>query len=86
MRICIPACLVLFTGVVPVATAAEEKKVVTRSEYITLTGHNCPCPEDRASYGSRCGKRSNVRKGGYSVICSGAKLIALPKFWTEPLK
>lgn len=31
---------------------------------------NCPCPFNRASNGSRCGKRSAwSRVGGYSPIC-----------------
>ncbi len=31
---------------------------------------NCPCPENRASNGSRCGKRSAWSKaGGYAPIC-----------------
>lgn len=31
---------------------------------------NCPCPFNRASNGSRCGKRSAYsRAGGYSPIC-----------------
>jgi hypothetical protein len=31
---------------------------------------NCPCPYNRASNGSQCGKRSAYSKpGGYSPIC-----------------
>jgi len=31
---------------------------------------NCPCPYNRASNGSRCGKRSAYsRPGGYSPLC-----------------
>ena len=31
---------------------------------------NCPCPYNRASNGSRCGKRSAYsRGGGYNPIC-----------------
>ena len=34
---------------------------------------NCPCPYNRASNGSRCGKRSAwSRAGGYSPLCYSA--------------
>lgn len=34
------------------------------------TGHNCPCPDNLASNGSRCGGRSAFsRRGGASPIC-----------------
>ena len=40
------------------------------SESISSYPGNCPCPYNRASNGSRCGKRSAWSKpGGYSPIC-----------------
>ena len=45
------------------------QKILIQSSIRSYQG-NCPCPYNRASNGSRCGKRSAwSRAGGYSPIC-----------------
>jgi hypothetical protein len=47
----------------------QVKQEVIRESIESYPG-NCPCPENRASNGSRCGKRSAWSKaGGYAPIC-----------------
>ena len=55
------------------APAAESdsqiRKKIIRESIASYPG-NCPCPENRARNGSRCGARSAwSRGGGYSPIC-----------------
>jgi hypothetical protein len=48
---------------------AEVKKAIIAESINTYPG-NCPCPYNRASNGSACGKRSAwSRKGGYAPVC-----------------
>lgn len=50
-------------------TLEEVKKEIIQNSIQNYSG-NCPCPYNRASNGSRCGKRSAWSKpGGYSPIC-----------------
>ncbi|MCH9814103.1 MAG: hypothetical protein K0U47_09200 [Epsilonproteobacteria bacterium] len=45
-----------------------KKKIIQQS--IAAYPKNCPCPYNRASNGSICGKRSAYsRSGGYAPIC-----------------
>ena len=48
----------------------EEVSRLIIKESISAYPGNCPCPYNRASNGSRCGKRSAYsRAGGYSPLC-----------------
>lgn len=48
----------------------EQVRQLIIQESISAYPGNCPCPYNRASNGSRCGKRSAwSRVGGYSPIC-----------------
>ena len=50
-------------------TDSEIKKEIISQSIASYSG-NCPCPYNRASNGSRCGKRSAwSRAGGYAPIC-----------------
>lgn len=50
-------------------TDADIRKLIIREAIASYPG-NCPCPYNRASNGSRCGKRSAYsRPGGYSPLC-----------------
>lgn len=47
----------------------QVKQEIIRESIESYPG-NCPCPENRARNGSRCGKRSAWSKaGGYAPIC-----------------
>lgn len=47
----------------------EVKQLIIQGSIDSYPG-NCPCPYNRASNGSKCGKRSAwSRAGGYSPIC-----------------
>lgn len=66
--------VVLIAGSATVAIAAsptdEEVKQQIIQESIASYPGNCPCPYNRASNGSKCGKRSAwSRAGGYAPIC-----------------
>lgn len=48
---------------------AEVKQQIIQESIDAYPG-NCPCPYNRASNGSRCGRRSAYsRGGGYAPIC-----------------
>ena len=48
---------------------AEIRQILIEESINSYPG-NCPCPYNRASNGSRCGKRSAYSKpGGYSPLC-----------------
>lgn len=48
---------------------SQIKKAIIQESIANYSG-NCPCPYNRASNGSRCGKRSAYsRPGGESPIC-----------------
>lgn len=50
-------------------TDSEIKNLIIK-ESISKYHGNCPCPYNRASNGTRCGKRSAYSKsGGYSTMC-----------------
>ncbi len=45
------------------------RKLLNQESIASYSG-NCPCPYNRASNGSRCGKRSAYsRPGGHSPLC-----------------
>tara|TARA_R110001592_G_scaffold121878_2_gene327970 strand:+ start:292 stop:585 length:294 start_codon:yes stop_codon:yes gene_type:complete len=51
------------------ASAEDIKQQIIQESIINYNG-NCPCPYNRASNGSRCGKRSAYSKpGGAEPIC-----------------
>lgn len=48
----------------------DEIRDILISESISVYSGNCPCPYNKASNGSQCGKRSAwSRAGGYSPLC-----------------
>lgn len=50
-------------------TDAEIRNILIQQSIANYPG-NCPCPYNRASNGSRCGKRSAyIKPGGYSPLC-----------------
>lgn len=50
-------------------TDKQIKKILIKESIADYPG-NCPCPYNRASNGSRCGKRSAYsRDGGYAPLC-----------------
>ncbi len=63
------------------AIAAEQnisdddiREMMIRDSIASYPG-NCPCPYNRASNGSRCGKRSAwSRAGGYAPLCYDADI------------
>lgn len=67
--------LVLFTLLASLNAFAEnisEQKIVQNiiNESIASYSGNCPCPYNRASNGSSCGRRSAYsRAGGFAPIC-----------------
>ena len=66
--------VVFIAGSTTVAIATsptdEEVKQQIIQESIASYPGNCPCPYNRASNGSKCGKRSAwSRAGGYAPIC-----------------
>ena len=65
---CIFLALPLFAADKTITDA--EVRQLTIEESISSYPGNCPCPYNRASNGSRCGKRSAwSRAGGYSPLC-----------------
>lgn len=52
------------------ALTDKEIRSVLIQQSVSRYRGNCPCPYNRASNGSRCGKRSAYSKpGGYSPLC-----------------
>ena len=50
-------------------TDEDVRQLIIKESIFSYPG-NCPCPYNRASNGSRCGKRSAYsRAGGYSPLC-----------------
>ena len=70
------AITVLFLAVALAAAANDRelsddeiRKILIQQSIASYSG-NCPCPYNRASNGSRCGKRSAYsRPGGASPLC-----------------
>lgn len=77
-KVCVTAILVTIVANFSSAEAAQKgnlqaddgvKKAIIKESIDQYPG-NCPCPYNRASNGSRCGKRSAYsRPGGYAPIC-----------------
>lgn len=56
-------------------TDAKIRQILIRESINAYPG-NCPCPYSRASYGSRCGKRSAYSKpGGAEPLCYESDVI-----------
>lgn len=55
----------------------EEIREILIQQSIASYSGNCPCPYNRASNGSRCGKRSAYsRPGGASPLCYPSDVTA----------
>ena len=53
----------------PTPTDAEIRQLVVRQSIAAYRG-SCPCPDNRAANGTRCGARSAYsRAGGAAVLC-----------------
>lgn len=64
--------VLFFIPLVSFSESAQDKKIIQKiiTESITNYSGNCPCPYNRASNGSSCGKRSAYSKpGGYAPVC-----------------
>lgn len=60
--------VIFYTNTAFANDANIRRKII--SDSINSYSGNCPCPYNRASNGSKCGKRSAYfRKGGRSTIC-----------------
>jgi len=60
--------LINFSSIYAKDNSQIKQQIINQS--INNYSGNCPCPYNRASNGSRCGKRSAYsRAGGYSPIC-----------------
>ncbi|MEO1247624.1 MAG: hypothetical protein AAFX56_18260 [Pseudomonadota bacterium] len=73
MRLVLVCCLlVLFAGVQAdeqLLSDDDIRQILIQRSIAAYSG-NCPCPYNRASNGSRCGKRSAYsRPGGASPLC-----------------
>lgn len=84
MRRVKPYLLVLLGVLISTSVIADEstlsdsdiQKILINKSLASYSG-NCPCPYNRASNGSRCGKRSAwSRPGGYSPLCYAADVSA----------
>jgi hypothetical protein len=75
VRRLLPLLLLLIAGLSPVTVAGKsmtdaQVRDAMIAQSISAYPGNCPCPYNRASNGSRCGKRSAWSKpGGYSPLC-----------------
>lgn len=57
-------------------TDDQVRQIIIQQSIASYPG-NCPCPYNRASNGSRCGKRSAwSRAGGYAPICYPEEVTA----------
>lgn len=67
------ATLLMSPGLAQGSDAGIRQRIIEQS--IAGYSGNCPCPYNRASNGSRCGKRSAWnRAGGYSPKCVDSDL------------
>lgn len=66
------ALFLLFFPLSLLAASSQEQKIIQNiiRESIASYPGNCPCPYNRTSNGSSCGRRSAYSKpGGYAPIC-----------------
>ena len=64
--------LLIFIPTISFAGATQDQQIIQNiiSESIANYSGNCPCPYNRASNGSSCGRRSAYSKvGGYAPVC-----------------
>jgi len=68
---CLVVALLILPGIASAETLTDEQvREQMIQESIASYPGNCPCPYNRASNGSRCGKRSAWSKpGGYDPFC-----------------
>jgi hypothetical protein len=64
--------LLFFVSLVSFGETNQNQQIIQNiiSESIANYSGNCPCPYNRASNGSSCGRRSAYSKvGGYAPVC-----------------
>ena len=64
--------LLFFIPLIIFGETTQDEQIIQNiiSESISNYSGNCPCPYNRASNGSSCGKRSAYSKpGGYAPVC-----------------
>lgn len=64
--------LIFLIPLISFSETAQNQQIIQNiiSESIANYSGNCPCPYNRASNGSSCGKRSAYsRAGGYATVC-----------------
>jgi len=64
--------LLFFIPLISFSETAQDQQITLNiiSESIANYSGNCPCPYNRASNGSSCGRRSAYSKpGGYAPVC-----------------
>jgi hypothetical protein len=64
--------LLFFIPLILFGETTQDEKIIQNiiSESIANYAGNCPCPYNRASNGSSCGRRSAYSKpGGYAPVC-----------------
>ncbi|CAM8383257.1 hypothetical protein MCEREM36_00935 [Candidatus Methylopumilus universalis] len=62
----------LLVPLISFSETAQNQQIIQKiiSESIANYSGNCPCPYNRASNGSSCGRRSAYSKpGGYALVC-----------------
>jgi hypothetical protein len=64
--------LLFFIPLILFGETTQDERIIQNiiSESIANYSGNCPCPYNRASNGSSCGRRSAYSKpGGYAPVC-----------------
>jgi hypothetical protein len=64
--------LILFFPAISFGEQSQDQQIINNiiAESIANYSGNCPCPYNRASNGSSCGRRSAYSKvGGYAPVC-----------------
>ena len=64
--------LLFLVPVISFSNSISDQQIIQNiiSESITNYSGNCPCPFNKASNGSSCGRRSAYSKpGGYAPVC-----------------
>jgi hypothetical protein len=64
--------LLFLIPLISYSKTAQDQQIIKNiiSESIASYSGNCPCPYNRASNGSACGRRSAYSKvGGYAPVC-----------------
>jgi hypothetical protein len=64
--------LLFFIPLISLGETSQDQQIIQNiiSESLANYSGNCPCPYNRASNGSSCGRRSAYSKpGGYAPVC-----------------